>query len=473
MVKSPQARARARGGSAPALHPGVEQRSDLTGTRIRERREMLGLKQADLARSVEISPSYLNLIEHNRRRIGGRLLSRIARALSVDVTVLTEGAEAQQLDHLTEAAAAHDGAGAELDRMDEFIGRYPGWARLVSAQQRRITELERRVESLTDRLTHDPFLSAALHDVLSKVSAIQSTAAILTETEDLDRVWTERFHRNLHADSQKLAEDASALVGYLDAEGEAELGLVSPQEEMEAFLGRRDFHVAELEGAVPELIDTLIDADPAIRSEAGRALIRDALARYREEALAMPLGPFAEAAVELASDPARLAARFEVSLPAAFRRLASLPARLVGEPIGLAVCDGAGALTLRKGTELLPLPRFGAACALWPLYTALARPAAPVRAVLEYASRPDQRFLAYAIAEPRYAHGFAGPPIHEAMMVLIPPAVAVPPDAAGPPRTVGTTCRVCAARACPARREPSILSDGFDSSRRMADSSQN
>ena len=48
-------------------------RSALTGTRIRERRTALGLKQADLARTSGISPAYLNLIEHNRRRVGDAL----------------------------------------------------------------------------------------------------------------------------------------------------------------------------------------------------------------------------------------------------------------------------------------------------------------------------------------------------------------------------------------------------------------
>ena len=103
-------------------------RSALTGTRIRERRTMLGIKQADLARMAEISPSYLNLIEHNRRRIGGKLLTRIARSLSVEVSVLTQGAEANLIDQLGEAAAAHPEVEAEVQRIDEFVGRFPGWA---------------------------------------------------------------------------------------------------------------------------------------------------------------------------------------------------------------------------------------------------------------------------------------------------------------------------------------------------------
>ena len=59
-------------------------RNTLTGTRIRDRRVMAGTKQSALAREIGISASYLNLIEHNRRRIGGKLLLDIAGALGVE-----------------------------------------------------------------------------------------------------------------------------------------------------------------------------------------------------------------------------------------------------------------------------------------------------------------------------------------------------------------------------------------------------
>ena len=65
--------------------------SQLTGTRIRDRRMDQGMRQADLARAAGISPSYLNLIEHNRRRIGGKLVNDISRVLGIDPTLLTEG----------------------------------------------------------------------------------------------------------------------------------------------------------------------------------------------------------------------------------------------------------------------------------------------------------------------------------------------------------------------------------------------
>lgn len=68
-------------------------RSALTGTRVRERRQRIGLKQADLARAVGVSPAYLNLIEHNRRRVGADLLVSLANALGVGEAALAEGAD--------------------------------------------------------------------------------------------------------------------------------------------------------------------------------------------------------------------------------------------------------------------------------------------------------------------------------------------------------------------------------------------
>ena len=64
----------------------------LAGTRIRARRLDAGVAQGELARRIGVSPSYLNLIEHNRRRIGGKLLNAIARALDLEPALLSEGA---------------------------------------------------------------------------------------------------------------------------------------------------------------------------------------------------------------------------------------------------------------------------------------------------------------------------------------------------------------------------------------------
>lgn len=170
-------------------------RDMLTGSRIRERRQIAGLRQAELARLAGISASYLNLIEHNRRRIGGKLLVDIASALSVEPSVLTQGIEATLVSALREAADDAVGQQAEVDGLEEFAGRFPGWAGVLAQMHRRVVSLERNVEILSDRLTHDPHLAASMHEVLSTAAAIRSTAAILADTEDIEAEWRERFHK--------------------------------------------------------------------------------------------------------------------------------------------------------------------------------------------------------------------------------------------------------------------------------------
>ena len=96
----------------------------MTGTRIREKRMDIGLRQASLASAVGISPSYLNLIEHNRRRIGGKLLSDLARALGVDPSNLAGGADRDLLDQL-HSAATLAGDMAEIGRAEELAARFP------------------------------------------------------------------------------------------------------------------------------------------------------------------------------------------------------------------------------------------------------------------------------------------------------------------------------------------------------------
>ncbi|MFV0335884.1 MAG: short-chain fatty acyl-CoA regulator family protein [Tropicimonas sp.] len=435
-------------------------RSFLTGSRIRERRMMLGRKQGELAQAVGISPSYLNLIEHNRRRIGGKLVVDIARELGIAPAMLTEGAGAELVDALREAAVGHAEAGGDLARLEEFIGRFPDWARLLAATQRRAGALERSVEVLSDRMTHDPFLSASLHEVLSTVTAIRSMAGILAETRDIDPDWRERFHRNLAEESTRLADSAEALVRYLDEAGSTEYSGSTPREELDGWLRERGFHIAGMEGAAPPAPEELLAADGGPQSAAARQMAQEYLERYREDALRMPLADFLEAALACGFDPAALSARFGAGLMAVFRRLAALPAERVGAQIGLAVCDGSGTLTFRKPVDGFTLPRYSAACPLWPLYEALSRPMVPLRRGVEMAGRAPRAFVTCAICEPAQPAGFDGPPINHAAMLILPEEL-VRVEPAGKPVAIGASCRICPRVGCAARREPSIMAEAF------------
>lgn len=424
----------------------------LTGSRIRERRLDAAMRQADLARAAGISASYLNLIEHNRRRIGGRILMDIALALGIDPAVLSEGAEIELIDHLRGAAATLPSAGAEASRAEEFAGRFPGWAGLLAEQAAQIGRLESRVTSLTDRMAHDPQLSTSLHEVISAVTSIRSAASILVGNEDLDRDWQERFHRNIYNDSQRLADRSRALVGYLEAPADGGTLALSPVEEVDAFFDRRGHHIAELEGPDGSVEALVVTA--ALSSSAAQTLLAGRLALYRDEAQSMPLGAFEAAAIEVQHDPALLAARFGVGPAAVLRRLSSLPDRPEHPAFGFASCDGAGAITRLKAIEGFGLPRAVAACPIWPLFQAISRPGQPIRAVVALPGEGGRRFLCHAIAGPLGPLRFDGlSPVEAVMLVQSAPAGAGGTTALA----AGGGCRICPRSACPARREPSLV----------------
>ena len=432
-----------------------------TGTRIRERRAALGLKQGALARRVGISPSYLNLIEHNRRRIGGKLLADLAAELDVGISFLSEGAEAALLTGLRGAMsefAAQSPQPPELDRMEEFIGRFPGWAALLDVLYRQTKRLEHLTDTLSDRLAHDPGLSAAMHEVLSNVSAIRSTADILAGPGEIAPNWQTRFHKNIQEEAHRLSGAARALVGYLDTVSDADRGRVSPQEEFENWLESRRYHVGELEqgGDVGAVVEALSPSSQAVRDRA-----RAWLAAYRADAGHLPL-PVIEAAIgAVGHDPLRLAGHLSADPGLVLRRLATLPESAPGWEIGRVACNASGMLVFRKPVPGFRLPRFGAGCPLWPLYRALMQPSVPVCAVLEQAGRRvARRFVAYAHAQAQVMGAADGPLVVEAQMVLIPAELLDPPGPVQvPAQVVGQSCRICPRADCAARRESSILAE--------------
>jgi XRE family transcriptional regulator, fatty acid utilization regulator len=433
-------------------------RDSLTGSRIRERRSVAGLRQAELARQVGISASYLNLIEHNRRRIGGKLLVDIAQVLGVEPSMLTEGAEAALIATLREAAADIATPVAETDKADEFAGRFPGWAEVLASGHRRIASLERTIEILSDRLTHDPHLAASLHEVLSTATAIRSTASILAEPGEIDPQWRNRFHRNLNEDSLRLAESSKSLVSYLDESDTGHDRRGSPQEEVEAYVSGFDHHFEGLEDGSSDP-GTLIEEAKNLTSAAARQIAQGILKQYVEDARAMPIAKFRAALKVTGLDPLALAQEFQTDLASVFRRLATLPQGDLPTEVGLVVCDASGSILFRKSVTGFALPRFGASCPHWPLFTALSRPMVPIRRRVSQLGRTTAAFDCLAIAWPVSLGGFGEDPLYRSVMLILPEPGEVEPSSEIQP--VGSNCRVCPSQECDARRVPSILSEGF------------
>jgi len=447
----------------PEPHP----RHALTGSRIRERRAALGLRQSDLAQAVGISASYLNLIEHNRRKIGGKLLVGLARVLEVEPVALSEGADAAIIDALQQAARdmrPATGAGAEVDKIDEMAGRFPGWTGVLSAQQKRISNLEAMVDGLQDRLTHDPILAEGMHEMLSSVAAIRSTAEILVREPDIDPQWRTRFHRNLNEEAERLSLRATGLLAHFeDQGGERRQQAASPEETVEAMLDAAGHHFPAIEQGGAGAIAHVIEQAAGMEDAATRELAEAVLHAYAKDAERLPLAAFLASAKQVGFDPARLLPMASGDAALVLRRLASLPTGGEGEDaipqFGLAVCDAAGALVFRRRVAAFSIPRFGAGCPLWPLYSALTRPMVPETVRLTMPS--GAVFQSWAVSQPKNPVAFGGSPVMEATMLLRPISDAdankMPDASGGQVLLVGSGCHVCPREDCHARRVNSLL----------------
>jgi XRE family transcriptional regulator, fatty acid utilization regulator len=430
-------------------------RASSIGTRIRERRILKEFRQTELAKMAGISPAYLNLIEHNRRRIGGKLLLNIAEALDVEPSILSEGAEAALISGLQQASADHGNVDVESDRLEEFAGRFPGWAQLLTHQSAEIANLRHGVEALNDRLSHDPFLSTALHEVISTVSSIQSSASILVDSTDIEKEWRDRFQRNIFEDARRLADTSQSLVGYLDPAQDDEIKHASPLEDLDQFLSVREYSVPEFEADEQADIVSILTESNEIQSGAGHDVAFNFLSSYRAIVRRLPLDVL-KAAEKIESDPAVLAKMCGVEIFELFQRLAYRSPEDGETEYGYLCVDASGATLAKRPLRGFNLPRLGGGCPVWPIYSALAQPMVPVVANIKQAGRDSEPMTAYAIAVPDGNASFSKRPRYTAHMLLKPMVLTE-----GTPELVGVNCRICPVTDCAARREVSILSDGF------------
>src|SRR6266850_8455146 len=72
------------------------------GGKVRGLRRREGLTQMQLATRLEISPSYLNLIEHNQRPLPAHLLVKVAQVFKVELAAFADDSQAQLTADLQE-----------------------------------------------------------------------------------------------------------------------------------------------------------------------------------------------------------------------------------------------------------------------------------------------------------------------------------------------------------------------------------
>jgi len=485
------------------------------GPKIRDRRHELGITQVGLAARLGISPSYLNLIEGNKRSIAGTLLRRIAEELGLGVEDLDGAAERRLISDLGEIAGEPWLASLALDAGSgsDLASRHNGWARALIALHRAWRDRDQAVMALSDRLSQDPFLSDAVHDLLTRVAAIRSSSEILAAVEDLAPDEQRRFAAIVGDESARLADVAQALAAFFDKDHAGarpampveavddcdERALldylrrehaldVQPQArrsgarpaaavfdaqartlaiDASAPAATRRFEVARIAAELFHRgapISAETDASPLLAAPAARRRASRVLSSYVAGAIVLPYEAFHAAAVQARYDVEHLAQRFGASFEQVCHRLTTLrrPGS-EGVPFGLVRVDAAGFVTKRFPLPHLLLPRYGNACPIWALYGAFQTPGTVVRQLAEFPTGDRFLFVARTVEKSRPA--FAMP---RRLMAVMLACDALHGDrtiygdgmdlaSSAPATPVGANCRSCARRDCAYREEDPII----------------
>ncbi|MDJ0683954.1 MAG: short-chain fatty acyl-CoA regulator family protein [Alphaproteobacteria bacterium] len=451
------------------------------GGKIRKLRREAGLSQAALAEQLDVSASYLNLIEHNKRRLTAAVLLRLADVFEIEAAHLAEDGEGRLLADVMDVLGDDLFEDMDIATSDAraLIEASPNAARAMLHLHGAYRKAQSDIRTMAVRSA-----SAANGEngpYLSRVAPAEAISDFIQDKqnyfEDLE-VEAERLGREIADTDHRTRE---TLTDFLRRAHGVETVVVRPDqdapfqrrydpERKTLFLSERlsqrsrRFQTAYQIGllAARPVIEMLL-TEGRVRDGDTRALGRSALANYFAAALLMPYDRFLESAEEARYDIDLLRHRFGAGFEQVCHRLTSLnrPGRS-GVPLHMLRVDMAGNISKRFSLSGLPIPRHGEACARWNVYASFLRPG-DIQAQLS--ELPDgARYFCIARTVRKAGGGFGrgehtlaiGLGCEEKYASRIVYADATVLGAAAKPAPIGVNCRICDRLDCAQRAQPPV-----------------
>lgn len=376
------------------------------GPRLRRIRRGLGLTQARMAEELDISPSYLNLIERGQRPATAQFLIKLASTYDVDIRALASDTEHQALGELREIFADPVFAGT--------VGAVP---------QQELRDLTEHSPSVADavlrlyraysnaKLSGDRLAGAAagLHGEGHAHATAQNLVNPMDEIRDMIR-----SANNYYPELDQIAEELYAGFRQQDDEiyGPMRKHLrevrsidvrVMPEDVMRGELRRFDRHrkrlmlseLMETAGRTFQIayhlafteagktIDDLVEK-AELKDPVTKRLARVAFANYFAGALMMPYSRFLDAAETLGYDIDILGQRFGASYEQVAHRLTTLQRQTArGIPFFFIRLDNAGNISKRFSSGKFHFSKFGGTCPLWNVHSTFSSPGKILTQIVE------------------------------------------------------------------------------------------
>ena len=451
------------------------------GPRLRPLRRDLGLTQANMATDLDISASYVALLERNQRPLTADMLLRLARTYRLDLATLATDGHDDAIARLQ--TVLKDPIFADIDvpalETTDVVTGFPGiteaFLRLHTAwREENLALADSKVEfwgaGTPGHDNLDPvaearrFLAARRNNFPGLDDAAEGLATAIAEAGGLVAYLAARHTlkvRRLPADVMGGAtrrfdrhRDAVLLDDSLDNASQSfqlalQLAWLELRSEIDAPLATASFH-----------------------SEGGQRLAQKALASYAAAAVLMPYAAFARAAQRRHYDIEALGRQFGTSFEQTAHRLTTL--QKPGDeavPFFFIRVDPAGNVSKRLDGAGFPFARHGGACPLWAVHQAFRRPR---EIITQWIELPDgQRFfsIARSVTAGGGAHGTARveraialgcSAEHAGNLIYTMEPGSPGPDTATP---IGVTCHLCHRSRCTARSAPpigrTVLPDDF------------
>ncbi|MDL5156482.1 short-chain fatty acyl-CoA regulator family protein [Actinomycetospora termitidis] len=438
------------------------------GARLRRLREERRLSQVDLARVLELSPSYLNQIEHDARPLTVPVLLRLTEAFGVDASFFAARDTARLTAEVREAVADEVESGAvNASEIAELAERMPGMARTLVDLRARLERLSTAVGRRDDAEMRAPTSHEQVRDFFSRH---RNHIPVLDEAaERLAGEIGVRAGETRAALVRRLIERHGVRV-QVGEQPEGELHRYDADRDVLRLAphlrpGQRAFRVATVIAQLefPDLIEAEVADAVELGDPDTRALARIGLAHYAAAALVLPYRAFHGTAERFGYDLERLADHFGVGFETVAHRCSTLQRpSLPGVPFAFVRVDRAGNMSKRQSATAFHFSRGGGTCPLWNVYEAFASPG---RVSTQIAEMPDgQRYFWIARTVSRRRGGWHTPTktfavglgcelrhaerlVYSAGLDLADRSVITP---------IGSGCRTCERLECPQRAFPPL-----------------
>ena len=442
----------------------VDSRSLYLGPRIKRLRRELGLTQQAMAEDLEISPSYVALLERNQRPLTAPLLLRLARTYKLDMDDLAAEEGADYARRVAEVLRDPIFADIDLPALEvaDLATNFPGVSEALlrlhgaylreqqALAEQRVPGTEQSADPVAEarrfvarERNHFPDLDARAEALSAEIVEAGGSEAFLKKRGLRVRflpadVLVDSIRRYDRHNEQLLIDDS------LDAAGRA---------------WQLAIHIAYT--VMRSDIARIVRAE-SFASQTAATLVRRALAGYAAAALVMPYDKFARAAEARRYDVESLARLFGTSFEQTAHRLTTLgrPGR-EGVPFFFIRVDQAGNVSKRLDGAGFPFAAHGGSCPLWNVHAVFGQPGEVVTQWLELPG--GERFFSIARMVTTGGGSHVRPRVHGALALACAAehaaklvyAPGVDPRAA-PATPIGITCRLCHRAACAARAAPPI-----------------